>query len=130
MSFGTGHHATTQLMIQLMKHHSWTNTNVLDLGCGTGILSILASKLGAAKITGIDHEHWAYHNALENIKANNCVNVEIIHGQVEKLKTSRYGMILANINKGIVRDNLQHFVKFLDEKGVIFLSGILAEDAG
>ena len=128
MSFGTGHHATTALMIQLMLDVNLKGKNVLDIGCGTGILSILADKLGANKIMAIDIEEWAYYNSLENCERNKAKNVSIRRGDVALIQEHKFDVILANINRNILLSDLHSYSRSLNSGGEILLSGILTGD--
>jgi len=129
MSFGTGHHETTHLMIQSQLNTDHKNKSVLDVGCGTGILSILAEKLGAEKITGLDVDHWAFENAMENISLNHCNNIEIIEGDIGKIsKHFNYDIILANINLNVIIEELKSYYKILSPGGLMILSGFLLSD--
>ena len=128
MSFGTGHHATTALMIQLMLEVDMKEKMVLDMGCGTGILSILADKLGAKKIMAIDIEEWAYTNSLENCERNNADHVSVFKGDVSLIKDSKFDIVFANINRNILLNDLQSYSVSLNLGGNILLSGILATD--
>ena len=128
MSFGTGHHATTQMMIKLMRTHNWKNKHVLDLGCGTGILSILAEKLGATSIIAVDNEVWAFENAKENVNKNSCHQINVQLAEINELELSQFDYILANINKHVIVSNFELLIKHIVPKGVIFLSGILKTD--
>src|SRR5205085_7037613 len=101
MSFGTGHHATTFMMIQQMQDVDFKNKKVLDFGTGTGILAILAEKLGATKITAIDNDEWSISNANENIKTNNCRNIQLLLSDSPML-SQKFDVILANINKSVI----------------------------
>lgn len=130
MSFGTGHHATTQLMMRLIKDLNFSDKTVLDFGAGTGILSILAAKLGAKSVLAIDHEEWAAENAVENSTLNGTAgNVEVVLGSLENAPaTIQYDVILANINRHILLQYMQEMKDLLLAGGTILMSGILAED--
>ncbi len=127
MSFGTGHHATTYMMIEQMRLLDFNGKSVFDFGTGTGILSILAARLGADKIIAVDNDPLSIENAKENFANNNCNSIDIrlfdsanIHGE--------FDVILANINKNVILDNMAHFERLLSEKGSLFVSGILPGD--
>lgn len=127
MSFGTGHHATTYLMIQSMQSLSFTGKNVLDFGTGTGVLAILAEKLGAASITAIDNDEWSIINTAENISLNHCskINVEA----ADKLQMEdRFDIILANINKHVLLSGMAGIKQHLTQGGVVLMSGLLTGD--
>jgi ribosomal protein L11 methyltransferase len=129
MSFGTGHHATTYMMIKAMKDINFSNKSVLDMGCGTGVLAILAEKLGATSVWAIDNDEWAYNNTLENITLNNAQNIKVIHGDVDSLPDKpMYDIILANINRNILLQDLPAYLNVLKSKGKILLSGFLTDD--
>jgi ribosomal protein L11 methyltransferase len=128
MSFGTGHHATTSLMIRMMLDVDFKNKRVLDMGCGTGILSILADKLGASNVMAIDIEEWAYKNSLENIEQNHATNVEVHRGDAALLRGKSFDFILANINRNILLSDMPFYSASLKSGGGILLSGILTED--
>jgi len=127
MSFGTGHHATTYLVMQAMRNLSWEGKTVFDFGTGTGILAILAEKLGAQSVLGIDNDDWCIENATENIEINRCTKIEIAKGETAELGR-RYEIILANINKHIILENIPYLDNSLQKGGLILLSGLLAED--
>ncbi|MFM9911327.1 MAG: 50S ribosomal protein L11 methyltransferase [Chitinophagaceae bacterium] len=127
MSFGTGHHATTYMMIQWMKEIQFAKKSILDFGTGTGILAILAEKLGADKIDAIDNDDWSIDNAKENILFNNCRLVDL--QKAEKIgKKEKYDIILANINKNVLLLTMGDLKQQLAGGGVIIISGILAGD--
>ncbi len=128
MAFGTGHHQTTWLMISAMLSEDLAGKVVLDMGCGTGVLAILAELKGARRITAIDIDDWAYRNALENIATNRCNKIGVVLGDVSKIKGLKFDVILANINLNILLNDLSEYVASLNPKGKIFLSGILATD--
>lgn len=130
MSFGTGHHATTASMIELMLKEDLRGKSILDFGSGTGILSILAEKLNATKIVAIDHEEWAYRNALENIERNNCVHVQVIKGDDSFTFGEKFDVILANINSHVILENISKWQQLLSKSGILIVSGILASDEG
>lgn len=126
MSFGTGHHATTFQVIQLMEQIKFENKNVLDFGTGTGVLAILAEKLGAKQVVAIDNDEWSISNAKENIK-NKCSRVELLQS-VDLFTNDIYDIILANINKHVILQNLPSIAKHLSTNGVLILSGLLKSD--
>ena len=127
MSFGTGHHATTFLMIEKMLGLDFFGKKVLDFGTGTGILAILAEKMGASAVTAIDNDEWSIENATENIAANHCNKVLI-----QKAKTipveKRYDIILANINLNVILSNLAAIVAAAKPGAALVLSGFLKGD--
>lgn len=127
MSFGTGHHATTRMMVQQMREIDFTGKEVFDFGTGTGILSILAEKLGAASVTAIDIDERCISNAHENIQQNNCGVVKI--KQADSLTgNEEYDIILANINKNVILENIHQISDQLNTGGTLLISGILSED--
>jgi ribosomal protein L11 methyltransferase len=127
MSFGTGHHATTFMMMQQMREIDFANKSVLDFGTGTGILSILVEKLGAKNITAIDNDDWSIENAKENFEKNNCQKIALVKDDSIKIK-DRFNIILANINKNIILENFAGLAGGLLPNSCLLLSGLLAED--
>ena len=127
MSFGTGHHATTTMMIQQMRNLDFVGKTVLDFGTGTGILSILAEKLGSADVLAIDNDKWSIENSRENIERNFCKNIRIEQRHDADVKRS-FDVVLANINRNIIIENLFFLSTQLNEGGNLLLSGLLAED--
>jgi ribosomal protein L11 methyltransferase len=129
MSFGTGHHDTTWLMCKNMLQEDFSRKNVLDMGCGTGVLAILAHKLGAAKLKGIDIDDWSVENAIENCQANHCDQIEIVKGNSKLLtKEKEFDIILANINKNVLKADLPSYVTSLKPGGLLFISGFFKTD--
>jgi len=128
MAFGTGHHETTWMMMSIMESLDFVGKNVFDYGCGTGILAILASQLGAKKIDAIDIELPSYENTLENARINHIENIKSIHGTLEKVDDQMYDVILANINRHVILDSLSTLNTMLDSGGKLLISGILIED--
>lgn len=128
MSFGTGHHSTTSLMIELILELQLKNKNVLDMGCGTGVLAILASLKKAENITAIDIDEWAFKNTIENCGKNNCKNIEVLLGGVDNIQNKLYDVIFANINRNILLKDLLTYCKSLKDEGQIMLSGFLESD--
>jgi ribosomal protein L11 methyltransferase len=128
MSFGTGHHETTFLVMNQIFELNLEGKQVLDIGSGTGVLSILASKLGAKKIVGIDIDKWAYENAIENSKLNNISNIQFIEGTAESIGKKMYDVVLANINRNIILADIQKYTRAMRPKSDIILSGFLKQD--
>ncbi len=127
MSFGTGHHATTYLMIQQMRQIDFTGKTVFDFGTGTGVLSILAEKLGAAAVTAVDNDDWSIENTVENLQRNSCSKVNVIKAD-SIIPGQQYDIILANINKNVIQGNFSSLAGQLSPNGTILLSGLLKED--
>lgn len=127
MSFGTGHHETTALMIESMLSVDFKNKAVLDMGCGTGVLAILASKMGAEKIVAVDIDDWAYNNTLENIQANKIANIHTLQGDVNSVK-EEFNIIVANINRNILLADLKKYCKLLSSSGLLIMSGFFNSD--
>lgn len=127
MSFGTGHHATTTLMIQQLFDISLTGKRVLDMGCGTGVLAIASRKLGAQSAVAIDIDHWSVENSIENIGRNQLDGIEVLEGGVEAISGS-FDIILANINRNILLDQMPTYAKSLNANGILCLSGFYKSD--
>lgn len=128
MSFGTGHHETTYLMLKTMLELDFKKKNVLDMGCGTGVLAILASLKGAEEITAIDIDEWAYNNTLENIEKNNCSNIRVFQGDAQLLNDQQFDIIIANINRNILMNDIKNYAKVLVDGGALLLSGLYEKD--
>lgn len=127
MSFGTGHHATTYLMIQQMRGLNFKNKSVFDFGTGTGILAILAEKLGALSITAVDNDEWSINNAEENIAENNCKNIQLQLCEAPVL-VKQFDVVLANINKNVILQFISVLETGLAINGHLLVSGLLAQD--
>ena len=129
MSFGTGHHDTTWLVSKTMFSLDFKNTSVLDMGCGTGILAILAKQLGATKILGIDIDDWSIENSIENAAINNASEIVFTKGDASSLPTTQtFEIILANINKNVLKKDLPAYFTCLKKDGVLLLSGFFTTD--
>ena len=128
MSFGTGHHETTHMMIQHILKNDFKGKSVLDMGCGTGVLAILAEMKGANPLDAIDYDNWCYLNSLENVERNNCKNITVIEGDASALKNRHYDIIIANINRNILLNDMATYFKCLNNNGVLFLSGFYNDD--
>ncbi|MDB9927864.1 50S ribosomal protein L11 methyltransferase [Flavobacteriaceae bacterium] len=127
MSFGTGHHETTHMMVQHLLALDLDTKKVLDMGCGTGILAIFAEMKGAKPIDAIDIDSWCYENSLENIQRNNCNHITVYEGDASLLK-EKYDVIIANINRNILLSDMKTYTDCLNENGVLLLSGFYKED--
>jgi len=128
MSFGTGHHETTHMMIQHLLALDLNNKRVLDMGCGTGILAIFAEMKGANPIDAIDIDNWCYQNSLENVQRNDCHHITVLEGDASLLKENKYDLIIANINRNILLSDMKTYTDCLHEKGILLLSGFYKED--
>ena len=129
MSFGTGHHETTSLVISLQMMIDHLDKCVLDVGSGTGILSIMAELLGARKIDACDIDEWAVENSRENIALNQCKNINIYKGNVQVINQNKiYDILLANINKNILIAEMNSYAKRIATDGILIISGFLNDD--
>lgn len=129
MSFGTGHHQTTYMMTKALFELGDLPENVLDMGTGTGVLAIVAEKLGAKKIVAVDIEEWSVENTIENAERNDCSRIEAYWGDIDVVPSIGYGLILANINKNVLKSHMQSYCNLLNRNGVILLSGFFESDA-
>jgi ribosomal protein L11 methyltransferase len=129
MSFGTGHHETTRLMMRHMKELSFAGKSVLDMGCGTGILAILAQMLGAEKVVGVDIDPWSRENTEENCRLNGLESIEVIQGDVSAIPDRTFDVILANINRNVLLQDVGAYAAHLKSGGLLLASGFLDRDA-
>ena len=128
MSFGTGHHETTFLMINELYNLDLNDKSILDMGSGTGVLSIVASKKGAKQVVGIDIDEWAFQNSIDNAKLNNTENISFLHGDINLIENQNFDIILANINRNIIEKDIEEYYNLLSDKGDLLISGFLVED--
>ena len=128
MSFGTAHHETTAQMISLLLNTDVKDKTLLDMGSGTAVLAILAAMKGASQITAIDNDEWAYHNALENVAKNNLPHINVNQGDAAMLKGKKFDIILANINRNILLNDMEHYRDSLTPGGTLMMSGFYTED--
>ena len=128
MSFGTGHHETTFLMINGLYNLDLNDKSILDMGSGTGVLSIVASKNGAKQVVGIDIDEWAFQNSIDNAKLNNTENISFLHGDINLIENQNFDIILANINRNIIEKDIKVYYDLLAKKGDLLISGFLEED--
>ena len=128
MSFGTGHHETTHMMVQHLIELDLQDKKVLDMGCGTGILAIFAEMKGAQPLEAIDIDHWCYENSVENAERNNCQHISVYEGDASLLKGKEYDVIIANINRNILLKDMKTYTDCLRQKGTLLLSGFYQED--
>ena len=128
MSFGTGHHETTHMMVQHLLALDLKNKKVLDMGCGTGILAIFAEMKGAQPTDAIDIDSWCYENSLENVQRNGCKHITVLEGDSSLLKGREYDVVIANINRNILLSDMKTYTDCLSENGVLLLSGFYKED--
>jgi ribosomal protein L11 methyltransferase len=129
MSFGTGHHQTTWLMVKTMMTMDHKDKRVMDAGCGTAILSILASKLGAREVEAFDIDDWSVENGNENAEINQCANINIQQGKITEVQLSgSFDIVLANINKNVLLHEMGSYISWLNRGGLLLLSGFLSLD--
>ena len=128
MSFGTGHHQTTWMMTKALFELENIPFSVLDMGTGTGVLAIVAEKLGAQHIVAVDIEDWSVENTLENAHKNACSTIHAIYGDIDVLEGKSFGLILANINKNVLKRHLVSYALLLEKGGVLLLSGFFESD--
>ena len=129
MSFGTGHHETTSLMIENQLNIDHQDKVIMDAGSGTGILAILAEKLGACSVDAFDIEDWAFNNMEENVQLNNCNTISVKQGTIETLDLKeQYDILLANINKNVLLDEIPRYAEKLKKDGILLLSGFYKTD--
>ena len=128
MSFGTGHHETTHMMIQHLLDIDLTHKKVLDMGCGTGILAIFSEMKGAQPIDAIDIDSWCYENSLENVERNHCKYISVYEGDASLLEGKSYDVIIANINRNILLSDMKIYTDCLSDGGILLLSGFYQED--
>jgi len=128
MSFGTGHHQTTWIMTKALFELNTIPYNVLDMGTGTGVLAIVAENLGAKNILAIDIEDWSVVNASENAERNQSKNIRCVCGDIDKVNDEKFGLIIANINKNILKNHMESYSNALEIGGTLLLSGFFATD--
>ena len=128
MSFGTAHHETTSQMLELLLDEDVKGLNILDMGCGTGVLAILARMKGAGSVTAVDNNEWAYENAVENMKRNGINDQAIILGDATVLEGKTFNLILANINRNILLKDMHYYYDCLTDGGKLFMSGFYEAD--
>lgn len=128
MAFGTGNHETTATIIESILQNDLSGKTILDMGCGTGILSILASMKGAKHITAIDVDKWSYEGSLENAKLNHIQNIDVKLGDASLLGVKKYDLIFANIHKNVLLNDMQAYFDVLNEDGTLIMSGFYTKD--
>ena len=129
MAFGTGNHETTYLMINEMLALDLEGKELLDMGCGTAVLAILARMKGAKRVVGIDIDRWAYNNALENIRLNHTDDIQIVLGGAEQIpEFGQFDIVFANINRNILLNDIQHYNQCLRPGGLLYMSGFYEQD--
>lgn len=128
MSFGTAHHETTRLMIRYLLDMDIAGKRVLDMGCGTAVLAVLASMRGAAAVDAIDNDEWAYNNSLENVEQNVPGKIEVFLGDASLLPGKKYDLIIANINRNILTKDIESYAACLPSQGLLLMSGFYTDD--
>ncbi|MFS4448274.1 50S ribosomal protein L11 methyltransferase [Maribacter sp. 2307UL18-2] len=128
MSFGTGHHETTYMMLEHILELDCEGKSVLDMGCGTGVLAILSAMKGATNVDAIDIDPWCFENSSENVARNNCNQIQVKQGDADLLGNNKYDVIIANINRNILLADIPSYANCLRPKGLLLLSGFYKED--
>lgn len=128
MAFGTGHHQTTYLMLQEILKLELKNKSFLDIGCGTAVLAILASKKDATPIVAIDFDEWAYYNAKENVLLNDITNVDVRLGEIDLVSNEKFDFIFANINRNILLQDVKYYANAMNQGATLIMSGFYVED--
>ncbi len=128
MSFGTAHHETTRLMVRYLLEMNLDGKSVLDMGCGTGVLAILAAMKGASPVVAIDNDEWAYENARENVSGNKVQPIEVLMGDASLIVGMHFNIVIANINRNILLSDLPAYRQCLPSKGMLLISGFYEED--
>ena len=128
MSFGTGHHETTFMILQHLLETSCEGKTVLDMGCGTAVLAILAAMRGAIPVDAIDIDPWCVENSIENVARNGHAHINVLLGDASAIPSKKYDVIIANINRNILLTDMETYVSVLQEGGALFLSGFYKED--
>ena len=128
MSFGTGHHQTTWMMSKALFELDRIPDQVLDMGTGTGVLAIIAEKLGANHVVAVDIEDWSVENTIENAERNGCFRIEALCGDIDILEGRTFGLILANINKNVLKAHMESYAMMLEKNGTLLLSGFFDTD--
>lgn len=129
MSFGTGHHQTTWMMTKMLFELGEIPSNVLDMGAGTGVLAIIAEKLGASEVLAVDIEDWSVENIVFNAGLNNCSKIDARLGDIDCVTEKGFDLILANINKNVLKSHMAHYAQKLNSAGILLLSGFFETDA-
>ncbi len=128
MSFGTAHHETTSQMMKLMLGMDFYGKSVLDMGAGTAVLAILARKMGASTVMAVDNDEWAFNNALDNIVLNHVDDIRVVLGDASIIGSHRFDVVIANINRNILLNDMESYVKALNEGGCLMMSGFYEAD--
>jgi len=128
MSFGTGHHETTFMMLQFILESDYSGKTVMDMGCGTAVLAILAEKKGAIELDAVDIDEWCFENSIENVERNDCHKISVFQGDASFLKNKKYDTFIANINRNILLQDMKVYSNSIEKGGSLFLSGFYTED--
>jgi len=128
MAFGTAHHETTEQMLMMVHDMDVKGKRVLDMGCGTAVLAILARMMGASEVLAIDNDEWAYNNSIDNIRLNKGISLEVLLGDARLLENREFDIIIANINRNILLEDIPRYAAVLADKGTLLMSGFYLDD--